>query len=425
MNRRKFVKQGAAYSAGLSTLGYAKSLRGQNAPLQKLRVGVMGLGRGRAHLGAWTQIPGVEVTYVCDIDEKRLANGVTITGTRQSKPPKGVGDFRRILDDPDVDIISIAAPNFWHAPATILACQAGKHVYVEKPGSHNARESELIVEAARKHNRHVQMGNQRRSYPSQIEAIAKLHDGVIGKVLYSRCWYKSARQSIGKGKRVPVPEDLDYNLWNGPASAYPYKDNLLHYNWHWHWHFGGGELANNGIHALDLSRWGLAELYPKRVSFLGNRYHFDDDQETPDTGVAQFDFEDSGASWEVSSCHPRKPEGLDFVGFYGSDGSMLCDGTGGYTIHDFNGKEVEKVKGTPGDLPHFTNLADCVRYGGKLNSEIGEAQISTRWCHLGNIAYRAGASLDVNPETGKILNNDDAVEKYWSREYSKGWEPKV
>lgn len=421
LSRRNFVKQGAAAGAAFTTLGYVKSLKGADAPANKLRVAVMGLGRGKGHISAWSRVPGVEIAYVCDVDEKRLAEGVRATETRQSSKPKTATDFRRILDDPEVDILSVAAPNFWHAPATILACKAGKHVYVEKPGSHNAREGELMVAAARKYDRYVQMGNQRRSYPSMIESMARLHDGAIGKVLYARCWYKASRSSIGKGKPVPVPETLDYDLWNGPAPEHPYLDNLVHYNWHWRWHFGGGELANNGIHALDIARWGLGVSYPTRVTYLGGRYHYDDDQETPDTGVAEYHFGDSGASWEGSSCHPRKQEKLAFVSFYGEGGSMECD-SAGCTVYDINGKEIDRVPGKAGDVPHFTNLADCVRHGGHLNSEIAEGQISTLWCHLGNIAYRSGQTLDIDPKTGKIVDNPEAM-KFWSRDYRKGWEP--
>ena len=424
ITRRSFVKQGATLGAGLSTLGYVKSMQGQNAPSQKLRVGILGMGRGKGHIAGWSQVPGVEIAYVCDVDSKRLAEGVTATAKRQSNPPKGVADFRRILEDPTVDIISIALPNYWHTPASIMAIKAGKHVYVEKPGSHNAREGELIVAAARKYNRYVQMGNQRRSYPSQIEGMAKLHDGIIGKPLMSRCWYKGARASIGKGKKIAVPDHLDYNLWTGPVPEKDYLDNLAPYNWHWRWHWGGGELLNNGIHALDLSRWGLGVNYPTRVTCLGNRYHHDDDQETPDTSVAQYDFGDAGATWEGSSCHPRKNDPLPFVAFYGDGGSMHCDAVGGYQVWDFNDKVVENVKGVRSDVPHFTNLADCVRYGGHLNSEIGEAQMSTLWCHLGNIAYRTGHTLNIDPTTGKIVGDDEA-QKLWGREYRKGWEPTI
>ncbi len=332
-------------------------------------------------------------------------------------------DLRQILDDKKVDAVFIATPNFWHAPATIMACAAGKHVYVEKPGSHNAWEAETMVAAARKHKRTVQMGNQRRSWPALIEAVEKLRGGVIGKLHYARCWYDNARKTIGKGKPAPIPENLDYTLWQGPVPEAPFKDNLLHYNWHWHWNYGGGELANNGIHALDVARWGLGVELPKTVSYTGGRYHYDDDQETPDTGVAQYDFGDVGIAWEGSSCHPRREEKHDFVIFYGSEGTLHIANTG-YVIYDLKGEKVAEGKGEGGEQGHIENFLDCVRTGKTPNSEIGIGQTSTLLCHLGNISYRTGSVVKFDPATRKLIDND-AAQKLWKREYREGWEPKI
>jgi len=422
--RRTFVKQSAAAGAGLLAFNILPSVYGQNAPTKKVVVGVVALGRGRAHLSGYLAVPNVEIAYVCDVDQKRLAEGVKIVTAKQSREPKAVTDFRHILNDPEVDAISIAMPNYWHTPATILACQAGKHVYVEKPGSHNARESEMIVAAARKYNRLVQMGNQRRSYPYVIEGIEKLRAGELGRILYSRCWYNNSRPSIGRGKVVPVPDTLDYNLWQGPTPERPYKDNLIPYNWHWVWHYGGGELANNGPHGMDVVRWGRGVDYPKTISYVGGRYHYEDDQETPDTGTATYDFGTCGAAWDGSSCHPRANENLPFVAFYGEKGTMAMSGGNAYTILDPKGKELHKASGSASDVPHFTNFIDCIRIGGRLNSEIEEAQKSTMLCHLGNIAYRTGHTIHFDPKTKKIVNDKDAM-KFWGREYRKGWEPKV
>jgi predicted dehydrogenase len=327
-----------------------------------------------------------------------------------------------VLEDKAVDAISIAAPNHWHAPATILACAAGKHVYVEKPGSHNAGESALMVAAARRHDRKVQMGNQRRSWPAIIEMIEQLHSGIIGPLRYARCWYTNARGSIGKGKPAAVPSTLDYELWQGPAPERPYLDNVVHYNWHWRWHWGGGELANNGVHALDLVRWGLQVDYPRQVTFTGGRYHFEDDQETPDTGVAVFDFGKCGVSWDVSSCLPRAGEKLPFVAFYGDGGSVTNDGTG-FQVWDTKGKELQGKTGPGGDRVHFENLVAAIRENKPLAAEIGDAQKSTMLCHLGNIAWRSGRALNVNPADGSITD-EAARREFWSREYRPGWAPK-
>lgn len=416
--RRNFARAAAGATAFSMT-----PVRGQEAPSNRLRVGIMGLGRGKAHISGWLGVPGAEIAYLCDVDSRRAdeASRVVQRGG-QERPAKFVKDFREMLGDPEVDVISIAAPNYWHAPATILACAAGKHVYVEKPASHNGREGELMVAAARKHGRKVQMGNQRRSFPLIREGIQRLHEGAIGTVRSGRAYYFASRGSIGKGKPAPVPADLDYLLWQGPVPDYPFKDNLVHYNWHWHWHFGGGEMANNGIHSLDLVRWGLKAGAPRKVTYLGGRYHHDDDQETPDTGVAVFDLGGAGAHWEQSSSHPRKPEAPAFASFAGDGGALHFSGSG-YTIYDLAGKQVETKTAPASDLPHFQNLADAIRNNVALNSEIEEGQKSTLWCHLGNIAYRSGLVLDIDPATGRP-RQEEAM-KFWGREYRPGWEPKV
>lgn len=421
LNRRQFVKQSAALGAVAAVampnllLGQAK---GANA---RVRVGVMGLGRGRAHIAGYLGVPNVEVAYVCDVDETRLAKAAADLEKVQSVKPKAVTDFRQILDDPDIDALSIAAPNFWHTPAAIMGCKAGKHVYVEKPGSHNAHEAQLIVAAARKYNRNVQMGNQRRSYPAMIEAIAKLREGAIGKIYNSRSYYTNGRLSIKKGTPSAPPPGLNYELWQGPTPERPYQENLVPYNWHWVWHYGGGEMANNGPHMLDIVRWGLGVDHPKSVVFNGGRYHYDDDQETPDTGVAVYDFGHCAATLEISSCHLRKPEEIPFCAFYG-EGGMMSMSSAGYTIFDNKGKETFKNPGKGSDIPHFTNFINSIRLGERLNSEIEEAQKSSMLCHLANIAYRSGKVVQFD---GKKITNAEGTEKLWSREYRPGWEPKV
>jgi predicted dehydrogenase len=251
-----------------------------------------------------------------------------------------------------------------------------------------------------------------------------LHQGAIGKIFLARAWYTNKRGSIGRGKPAPVPDWLDYPLWQGPAPERPFKDNLIHYNWHWFWHWGGGELANNGVHALDLARWGLGVDAPSRVTCGGNRYHFQDDQETPDIYIATFDFGHCCMVWEGQSCDPRGFEGTGFgVNFHGEKGTMaLTDGH--CKIYDLNNKVVREIKPRRDDTLHFANFAEAIRDGKKLKSEIEDGQRSAMLCHLGNIAVRTGHTINYDAKAGKIVGNREAS-KLWQREYRKGWELKV
>ncbi|MEK6235435.1 MAG: Gfo/Idh/MocA family oxidoreductase, partial [Planctomycetales bacterium] len=362
--------------------------------------------------------------YVCDVDKNRAescAAQVNEGGGRKTTP---ITDFRRILDDADVDALVCAAPNHWHAPATILACSAGKHVYVEKPCSHNPREGELMVQAARKHKRAVQMGTQRRSGEMFTEAVQAMREGVIGRVYCARAYYHNARGSIGNGKPAGVPGHIDYELWQGPAPRKPYQSNVVHYNWHWFWHWGNGELGNNGVHTLDLCRWGMGVDYPTRVTSSGGRYRWEDDQQTPDTHVVAFEFEDRKTiTWQGLSCNRHNSAGM--VTFYGENGTLAM-GDGGYTIYDARYKEVKKSSGNRGDKEHMENFLAAIRTDKplSLNAEIEKGHKSTLLCHLGNISQRTGRALTCDPTDGRIQNDKEAMQ-LWSREYAKGWEPKV
>jgi predicted dehydrogenase len=354
-----------------------------------------------------------------------IDKAVSAIGNRQSQAPARVTDLRRILDDKSIDAVVIATPDHWHGPATIMACAAGKHVYVEKPACHNPREGELMVAAARKHSRVVQLGSQRRSMPGVVEAVERVKAGEIGRVLFSRGWYNANRQPIGHGKPAAVPAGLDYALWQGPAPEREYRDNLVHYNWHWFWHWGTGELGNNGIHSLDICRWGLGVDYPRRVTAGGGKYFFDDDQETPDTHVVTYDFGDRTIVWEGRNWHHSGFDGSTFgIAFDGDRGSILIH-SNGYRVLDPAGKELVSVnKGFEGHDPHLRNFLAGIRKGDRLNAEIDEGHKSTLLCHLGNIAYRSGHVLTLDPANGHI-QNDSAAEALWSREYRPGWEPKV
>ena len=419
ITRRHFVmNSGTAAAAGLALSSFPSL--GAESPSNQVNIGVMGLQRGRSLATTFAKQPGVVIKYVCDVDSGHAESCVKLLEGATGKAPQAVTDFRRMLDDKDVDALVCAAPNHWHAPATIIGCAAGKHVYVEKPCCHNPREGELMIEAARKYQRAVQMGSQRRSSPGTIEAMRKLHDGKIGHVYLARSWYTNQRPSIGRGKPIAAPNQLDYELWQGPAPRREYRDNVVPYNWHWFWHWGNGELGNNGVHTLDLCRWGLDVDYPIRVSSSGGRYQFDDDQETPDTHTVCFDFEGKRSiTWEGLSCNKHRS---GFVTFYGTAGTLELEGYGTHTVYDANDKVVEKAtNSSQGDVEHIENFLTAIRTDKplELNAEIEKGYKSTLLCHLGNIAHRVGRTLHCDLENGHILDDAPAM-ALWNREYEKG-----
>lgn len=424
LNRRQFL-DGAAATAATGYLVSSGVALAQTSPQKRIVIGVMGMSRGRALATSFAQQENVVVKYVAETEKNRGESGAkSVADVANGKAPTIVGDFRRILDDREVDALIVAAPNHWHAPATILACAAGKHVYVEKPCSHNPREGELMIEAARKHRRAVQMGTQRRSSKTIIEAMQKMWEGKIGRVYHARAWYGAARGPIGKGAVVEVPASLDYDLWQGPAPRRPFMSNTIPYNWHWFWHWGNGELGNNGVHSLDICRWGLQVDYPTKVVSAGGRYAFDDDQQTPDTHNVAFEFEGrKSIAWTAMSCN-RHAE--DFVVFYGEKGSLVIDGNGTYHFYNEIDKITEEAKSNQGDIEHIADFLSAIRNNTplKLNQEILEGHKSTLLCHLGNISHRVGRTLKCDPKDGHILGDDEAM-KLWSREYEPGWEPKV
>ncbi|WP_026811168.1 Gfo/Idh/MocA family protein [Arenibacter latericius] len=440
--RRSFIKKTAISASavaiggvlpGFSAKSYA-SILGSN---ERLKVATMGVNsRGHAVGSNFAKQPNCEVLYSCDVDSRASEKFISSIAKIQDRKPKHVTDFRKALEDKEVDILIVAAPDHWHAPAAIMACKAGKHVYLEKPASHNPREGELAVAAAKKYNRVVQMGNQRRSWPNVITAITELKNGIIGRPYFAKTWYSNNRPSIGIGKVTEVPSWLDYDLWQGPAPREAFRDNIVHYNWHWFWNWGTGEALNNGTHFVDLARWGLGVEYPTKVSSNGGRYRYEDDWETPDTQVINLEFPNNTLmTWEGRSCNGRSVEGVGVgVVFYGEDGSMVIEGGNSYKVYDLNNKLIKEVSGSrqistanlsdPSqdlDVLHIQNLFDAIRKGTPLNSDITGGHKSTLLVQLGNIALRSNSALNIDPQTGHILNNKEAM-KYWSRVYAPGWE---
>ena len=438
--RRSFIKKVAIGSTGaivgLPLVSNAKII-GAN---DRVRLAIMGVNsRGNSLARSLAGLSNVEIVYICDVDQKAVEKGINTVKRITEKAPVGLEDFRKALDDKTIDGLVVAAPDHWHAPATIMACKAGKHVYVEKPCSHNPREGEIMIEVTRKHDRIVQMGTQRRSWPVINQAMNDLHNGRIGNVYFAKAWYANNRGPIGIGNIAPVPENLNYELWQGPAPRKAYKDNLIHYNWHWFWHWGTGEALNNGTHELDLVRWGLDVDYASKVSSSGGRYHYQDDWETPDTQVINYDFGgNKSAVWEGRSCNGRPIEGSGRgVVFYGTDGSMFTDGGNKFQIFDKKNNLIDEIKEgedidamdttSPSgnlDVPHLNNFLDAIRQGTVLTAEIQKGFKSVLLCQLGNIAVRTGRTLNIDQENGRILDDPDAM-KLWSREYEPGWEVNV
>jgi predicted dehydrogenase len=377
-----------------------------------------------SHVATLLNIPEVEIAYLAEVDSKRLERGMKTVSEKQQAPCQGIKDFRKALEDKTLDAVFIATPNFWHTPAALLSMQAGKHVYVEKPGSQNPHESELIVAGAKKYGKHVQMGNQRRSL--MRDAIAALHAGAIGELHFARSFYYASRKELGLNVPSQVrSSDLDFDLWQGPVLEDRDIRDYVHYEWHWLWNWGNGELGNNGIHHLDILRWGLQVTHPHTVTYTGGRYWHSDKQETPDTGTACYNFGRVGMEWVQSSCTPRSAEKpLGECVFYGEGGTFSVSGSA-WTVYDPKGVKVSEGKGPSGvDIPHIGNFIETIRGNASLNSPIHEGQLSTMLCHLGNIAYRTGSVVKCDPQTGKILSNPEG-EKLWRRSYRKGWEPKV
>jgi predicted dehydrogenase len=438
LSRRRMLGAAGSAVAGLAAtpmFAAAAEPAAESAPAagkateSRIRAAVIGTGgRGTFLAERFARQPNTEVVYVADVDIDRAGKAAAAVGAIEgvARPPEAIADFRRCLDDKTIDVVVVATTNHWHAPAAILACTAGKHVYVEKPCSHNPWEGETLVAAARKHDRRVQMGNQRRTWSGIRKAMEELRDGVIGRPYLVQSYFNSNRPSIGRGKEAPVPKNLDWDLWQGPAPRTAFRDNYLHYNWHWFWKWGNGELGNNGVHGLDVCRWGMGLEYPVLVESAGGRYRFDDDQQTPDTHFATYTFADKRTiTWQGLSCS-MTPEGAahraDEI-FYGDKGSMSILGAG-YTIFDPEGKEVRKERGDGGEDNHIANLLAAIRHGTPLTSEIEQGHISTLLCHLGNIAYRLGRPVRCDPSNGHVLGDAEA-QALWKPPYEPGWEPKV
>jgi predicted dehydrogenase len=433
MERRNFLMtSAAALGAGASAFG---------APSDTVRVAAVGIGgRSRDHLNSLCKAEKVDLVAICDIDDDHIAKGLQTIAGLNKPAPKTYKDIRKLLEDKSIDAITIASPNHWHTLMTVWACQAGKDVYVEKPSGHNMFESKQIVAAARKYNRMVQHGSQIRSSVAVQEAIKQMRQGLIGDIYLSRGLCFKFRNTIGHKPVEPVPPGVDYDLWTGPSPMHPFTRNRFHYNWHWMWDTGNGDLGNQGIHEVDIARWGLGVKYPTKVSAIGGHFMFDDDQETPNTLNCAFEFNEGGKhqmmEFEVrhwythgeASVHDRRRSAaanaaaapLNSIGnlFYGSKGYLAVDSYSSYKSWLGPGEEPGPAGDQGGD--HFANFFEAVRTRKReiLNCDIEEGAISTTLVHLANISYKLGRTLHFDAASYSVTGDAEA-NKMFTRQYRK------
>jgi predicted dehydrogenase len=438
VTRREFLDALAAgvvgVAAGTTARSYGRIL-GSN---DRLNFAVIGLnGRAYAHLASLkANRRAAQITHVCDVDSEILRKFAVSAEQHMGGAPASEKDFRKVLESKDVDAITIATPDHWHAPMAIAALQASKHVYLEKPCSHNPAEGEMLVQAQQRYGKQVQMGNQQRSSPHTIEVIEKIRGGVIGRPYAAKAWYVNVRKSIGIGKEIPVPPQLDWDLWQGPAPRRPYRDNVHPYNWHWFKVWGTGETLNNGTHEVDVCRWALGVDYPKRVTASGGRYHFKDDWQFYDTLITSFEYDNAMLSWDGKSCNGMKYYGRERGStISGTNGTVLVD-RDGYEIYDLKGKKTDEFKAgsktSSLDLvgsdsmtdAHFANFIAAIRQGEKLHAPVAEGNIAVTMLQLSNIAWQVNRELILDNKNGHIMEDAEAM-KMWNREYEKGWEPRV
>ncbi|NOZ39245.1 MAG: Gfo/Idh/MocA family oxidoreductase [Planctomycetes bacterium] len=422
--RRKFLANAAA-SAAASTLFSTTSSAAVGAN-ERVRIGVIGSGKqGKRHQLALSTLPDVKIAYVSDVDEERLGEGVARTGA------KGTTDFRRILDDPTIDAVTIVVPDHWHVPAALLALDAGKHVYVEKPCSYNFQEGQMLVKKVRQSKLVFQHGTQSRSSAGMQQAIGLLREGIIGDVLIARCWNWQRRNDIGHRQPSAPPAGVDYDTWVGPAPFLPYQSNRFHYDWHWWYNFGSGGMGNDGVHELDYAMWGLGitEL-PSAISGVGGIYHFQDDREWPDTMQVSLEYAGKGPNaepklliYEQRLWSTSYPYNVDAgAEFFGPKGKMFLSKRGKFEVFNDDKKRVPiELDGSvkPEVAVNQQNWVDCIKSGNTPNAPIDAAFRTAAAIHLGNISTRLGRTLRFDPQAEKILDDAEATSML-SRKYRKG-----
>lgn len=416
MNRRTFLDV-----AGVSVLAGLSSKVASAAPSERMRHALIGTGgRCQAHAQSFSAFEDCDIVAVCDVDPERRK--VFAEKLSNRKTPAVYDDYRRILDDPEIDSVSVVTPDHWHTPIALAALAAGKHVYVEKPCSHNIAEAQLLVKAAAASGKCVQHGTQGRAAIALQQAIAFMRDGGLGKVRMAKAINHQHRRPIGREPECDPPEGVNYDMWLGPAPKHAFTKNRWHYNWHWFWDYGCGDIGNDGIHQMDQARWGLGVAIPNAVVASGGQFYYDDDHETPDTQTVIYEYDNCQLVFEMRLWTDYKLEGHDNgVVFYGDKGKVEF-GRDGSKATFLDGQE--KVFGPYADTKdHVRNFLDCIKADTptKLYASIEEGAISTALCHLGNIATRVKQRLEIDPETWQCTNSPEAAALY-KREYRKGYE---
>ena len=434
IERRTFVKKSTLASAGIMmSAPLIKNSMANNPSNEIVNIAVIGIrSRGKDHYRALAKIPNVNIAAICDIDQRLLPEAVAEIEKLTGKKPATETEYRKILENKDIDAVSIATPNHWHALQSIWACQAGKDVYVEKPVSHTVEEGRKIVEAARKYNRVVQTGTQARSQTATMNALKFMHEDGLGKIFMARGLCLKPRGSIGHVKNSKIPSGVNWDAFLGPAPYRPFNENRFHYKWHWFWDTGCGDFGNQGIHQADIARWALGKrTHPVKIQGIGNYVIWDSDQETPNIQQLEFEYEDGSIlQFEVRGLGTNSEAGIrigDLI--FGSKGWMSLDNedVGVSKVHYSDIKikpdgfssynEEDGPKFTNDDpatansvVNHFTNFLECVksRKWQNLNADILEGHLSTSLCHLGNIACRVKRTLHFNPNAEKFVNDPEA-----------------
>ncbi len=425
-SRREFLERSAILSAAAASLGAGSALaetkpvvaNAARAQTDKLRVAVVGVrGRGMSHVSGFLGKNNCEITTVCDCDEAVIGSAMKAIEGKQGKAPAFQKDIRKLVEDKNIDIISIATPNHWHALMAVWAMEHGKDVYVEKPATHNVREGSIMTAAARKYKRICQVGTQSRSNPGMQNAIAHVRSGKIGKVdlAIGQCY--KPRGSIGKvTAETAPPATMDYDLWCGPAPKAPVMRAKLHYDWHWIWAYGNGDLGNQGVHEMDKARWGLGKTtMPNSVFSIGGRFGYVDDGETANTQLSLFDYGTEKMIFEVRGLSTEDYKGVKVGNIWvGTDGYVVCPNYAGGVAYDKDGKEVAKFSGGSDQL-HFDNFVKAVR-SRKVedqNCDIAEGHLSAALCHLSNISYRLGTEQAIGK--AEAVSDNKALNEFASR----------